>query len=105
MNSSDTWKTTFKTKFGSYAWLVMPFGLNNASATFMRLINDIFHPLLGCFILNYLDDILIFNEMWDEHLRYVCLVLMLLWTHKLQVKCKKSYFGQNSIQYWVFVID
>jgi hypothetical protein len=79
MKATDTWKTTFKTKFGLFEWLVMPFGLTNAPTTFMRLINDIFRPHLGKFVVIYLDDILVFNRSWVEHLQHVCNVLELLW--------------------------
>jgi hypothetical protein len=105
MQPSDIWKTTFKTKFGLYEWLVMPFGLTNAPTTFMRLINDIFQPHLGKFIVIYLDDILVFSSSWEEHMQHVRTVLALLRQHQLQVKEKKSYFSQRSVQYLGFIVD
>jgi len=68
MNAIDMWKMSFKTKFGFFEWLVMPFGLKNAPTTFMWLINDIFRPLMGKCAVIYLDDILVFNDFWVEHL-------------------------------------
>jgi hypothetical protein len=105
MNPNDVWKTMFKTKFGIFEWKVMPFGLTNAPTTFMRLINDIFRSHLGRFVVIYLDDILIFSRTWDTHMQHVQQVLQILHEHKLQVKEKKSYFGQTSIPYLSFVFN
>jgi hypothetical protein len=83
----------------------MPFGLTNAPATFMRLINDIFRNHLGRIVVIYLDDILIFSKTWDTHMQHVRQIFQLLREHNLQVKEKKSYFGQSSIPYLGFVIN
>jgi len=93
MNPDDVWKTTFKTKFGLYKWKVMVFGLTNAPATFMQLINDIFRDHLGCIMVIYLDYILIFIKTWDTHLQHVQHIFQLLREHNLQVKEKKYNFG------------
>eukprot|EP00253_Pinus_taeda_P028164 PITA_28164 len=68
---SDVWTTAFKAKEGLFKWLVMPFRLTNAPATFMRLIDDILQPFTNSFVVVYLDNILIFSQSWEEHLHHI----------------------------------
>ena len=64
----DVWKIAFKSKEGLFEWLVMPFSLKNSPATFKRMLDDILRPFTNTFVVVYLDEILIYNKSWAEHL-------------------------------------
>ena len=63
----DTYKTAFQTRYGLYEFKVLPFGLTSAPATFMRLMNDIFHDLLDECVIIYIDDILVYSNDIESH--------------------------------------
>lgn len=78
MNAVDVKRTTFQTHDGLYEFLIMPFGLSNASATFRALMNDVLRPFLRCFVLVFFNGILIYSSSWVEHLCHVRAVLTVL---------------------------
>jgi hypothetical protein len=105
IEQTDVWKTTFKSKEGLFEWLVMPFGLTNSLATFMRMMDDILRPFTNTFVVVYLDEILIYNKTWDEHLQHIQQVLHTLRQHKLYTNLEKLSFGMDRVHYLGYIID
>ena len=83
----------------------MPFGLMNAPATFMRLMDAILWPFTNSFVVVYLDDILIFSQSLQEHLHHIRQVLQTLRKHQLCENLEKFTFGMTQVQYMGYIID
>ncbi|KAJ9510841.1 hypothetical protein QJQ45_027743, partial [Haematococcus lacustris] len=88
----DVPKTAFRTPDGHYQFKVLSFGLCNAPATFQRVMNDAFAPVLNQCALVYLDDILVMSKSVDEHLKHLRKVFDLLRLNKLFAKQSKCEF-------------
>ncbi|KAF8066152.1 hypothetical protein N665_1157s0002 [Sinapis alba] len=80
---SDTMKTAFRTRYGQYEFVVMPFVLTNTPAAFMRLMNEVFHDYLDKFMIIFIDDILVYSRSKEEHKEHLRLVMERLRNHKL----------------------
>ena len=103
--SGDEWKTTFRTRYGSFEWLVIPFGLSNAPSAFQRFMNETFADLLDVCVVIYLDDILIYSNNLKEHRIHVKEVLRRLRENKLYASPSKCLFHQDKIEFLGFVIS
>jgi hypothetical protein len=67
IKEEDIHNTTFRTKYGPYEFVVVPFGLTNTPAIFMCLTNGIFRNYLDKFVIVFLDDILVYSKSEEEH--------------------------------------
>jgi hypothetical protein len=104
IKEGDEWKTAFKTKYGLFEYLIMPFGLANAPAAFQHLMNDIFRDLLDVHVIIYLDDILIFSKSEAEHPTHVHEVLRRLKENNLYCNTEKCTFHVKEIDYLGLII-
>eukprot|EP00253_Pinus_taeda_P015686 PITA_15686 len=105
IKDEDIAKTSFRTRYGHYEFVVLPFGLTNAPATFMCLMNGVFHKFLDKFVLIFIDDILIYSRSREEHEEHLRVVLQTLREHQLYAKFSKCDFFKEEIQYLGHVIS
>lgn len=105
IHPDDVHKTAFSTRYGLFEFLVLPFGLTNAPATFMHLMQDVFRPMLDESVIVFLDDILIYSKTKEQHMKHVKQVLELLRKHKLYAKGSKCDFLKRSVSFLGHVIS
>ena len=98
----DIPKTAFLTRYGLYKWVVMPMGLMNAPATFMRTMNNLFSDMLDSGMAVFLDNILVYSGMVDKHFTLLEQVLVRLHQYTFYCKLKKCSFLHNSTTFLGF---
>ena len=99
IEDADVHKTAFLTRYGLFEFVVLPFGLTGAPATFQRLMNSTFARWLDDFVTVYLDDILVFSPDEATHEAHLQKVLTRLREAKLFAKRSKCEFGLPSVEY------
>jgi hypothetical protein len=100
ITEEDISKTAFRTRYGHYEFIVVPFGLSNAPVSFTCLMNGVFREYLEKFVIVFLDDIIIYSKSKEEnehHLR--------MQEHQLYAKLSKLLFYQNQIHYLGHIIS
>ena len=95
----DVPKTAFRTRYGHFEFLVLPFGLTNAPATFMHLMHETFREHLDKFVIVFLDDILIYSRSLAEHVTHVRAVMQILREQKLYAKESKCEFVREEVEF------
>ncbi|XP_073016426.1 uncharacterized protein [Primulina eburnea] len=105
VRAEDIPKTAFRTRYGHYEFTVIPFGLTNAPAAFMDLMNRVFKPFLDRLIVVFIDDILVYSPSKEDHEKHLRLTLQTLREKEIYAKFKKCEFCLNSVSFLGHVIS
>jgi len=105
IRTSDIPKTAFTTRYGLYEFTVMSFGLTNAPAYFMYLMNHVFMEYLDKSMVVFIDDILVYSKNEEEHEEHLRLVLQKLREHQLYAKLSKCKFWLREVSFLGHIIS
>ena len=99
VKSDDIQKTAFRSRYGHYEYVVMPFGVTNAPTMFMDYMNRIFRPFLDKFVVVFIDDILVYSRSHEEHTEHLRTILGILREKQLYAKLSKCEFWMTTVQF------
>ena len=105
VQEGDVPKTAFRTRYGHYEFLMMPFGLTNAPTSFMDLMNRVFQPYLDSFVIVFIDVILVYSSIPEEHSEHLRIVLQTLRERQLYAKLSKCQFWLDRVTFLGRVIS
>ncbi|KAL0549247.1 hypothetical protein IC582_013728 [Cucumis melo] len=105
IKEEDVPKTAFRSRYGHYEFIVMSFGLTNAPAVFMDLMNRVFREFLDTFVIVFIDDILIYSKTEAEHEEHLRMVLQTLRDNKLYAKFSKCEFWLKQVSFLGHVVS
>ena len=105
LDPKDREKTTFITRFGTYEFVVMPFGLCNAPATFQRLMDTVLRDILWQFVVVYIDDINVGSKTFEEHLQHLEQVFKRLQDAGIKLSPEKCFFFKEKLPFLGHVIS
>jgi hypothetical protein len=105
IHPEDVTKTAFSTRYGLYEYLVMSFGLTNALAHFMYLMNSVFMSKLNKFLMVFIDNILVYSKNEEEHEQHLHIILQRLRDHQLYAKFSKCAFCLKEVPFLGHVIS
>ncbi|KAL4022676.1 hypothetical protein IC575_016420 [Cucumis melo] len=105
IKDGDVPKTAFRSRYGHYEFIVMSFGLTNAPAVFMDLMNRVFREFLDTFVIVFINDILIYSKTKAEHEEHLRMVLQTPWDNKLYAKFSKCEFWLKQVSFLGHVVS
>ena len=104
IKESDVPKTTFKTRYGHYEFLVMPFRLTNGPTAFMNLMNRVLYPYVDQLVIVFINGILVYSRNAEKHFYHLRIVLQTLRDHELYAKFSKCELWLNKVVFLGHVV-
>jgi hypothetical protein len=105
IKGQDVPKTAFRTRYGHFEFLVLPFGLTNAPTLFMDLMNRVFQPYLDKFVVVFIDDILVYSKSYEEYEQHLRQTLQTLRNRQLYAKLDKCDFWLKKVTFLGHVVS
>ncbi|GFW77567.1 retrovirus-related Pol polyprotein from transposon 297 [Trichonephila clavipes] len=105
ISPKDIEKTAFITRNGTFAFLRMPFGLSGAAPNFQKAIDIILKPVIGRFVMVYMDDVIITSPSFSEHIDHLNQVFQLLRDAELTLNKEKCHFARDKLKYLGLIIS
>jgi hypothetical protein len=105
IREEDTNKTTFRTRYDHYEFVVVPFVLKNAPDNFVCIMNGVFLDYFEKIVIIFLDDILIYSKIEEDHEKYLWMVIRVMRENQLYANISKCTFYQTQIHYLGHVVS